>query len=112
MPHSSIHFPQKQKTTKKGTAKKVPFTGLDRAVLVVSVLYPFSALPQIIAVFSGRTDGVSILSWMVFLVCTTLFFVYGVRRRVLPMMISNSIWIVMDSLVIAGILINGDITWI
>lgn len=111
MPHTPIHIAtQKKPLTKKNTH---PFTTLDRMVLIVSVLYPFSALPQVIAVFSGKIEGVSVLSWMVFLVCTSLFLIYGIRRSVLPMIVSNSIWIVMDTLVIVGILTAGStVTWI
>ncbi len=82
-------------------------------MLVVSVLYPFSAFPQALAVFDGRTDGVSALSWLFFLLCASLFLVYGVRRQVTPMIISNSIWIVMDALVLIGIFIHGaPIHWL
>lgn len=110
MPHTPIHIATKKKPLKKNLH---PFTPLDRVVLFVSVLYPFSALPQIIAVFTGKTEGVSVLSWMVFLVCAALFLVYGIKRRVPPMIVSNSIWIVMDSLVILGILTAGSvITWL
>lgn len=81
--------------------------------MFVSVLYPFSAFPQAIAVFSGKTEGVSVISWTVFLLCASLFLAYGIKRRVPPMIVSNSIWIVMDALVIVGILAAGTtITWI
>lgn len=110
MPHTPIHIATKKKPLKKNTH---PFTALDKIVLFVSVLYPFSALPQAIAVFSGKTEGVSVLSWMVFLLCATLFLVYGVRRHVPPMIVSNSIWIVMDALVIIGVLTSGSVvTWL
>jgi len=109
MPHTPIHIATKKKPLKKSDIH--PYTSLDRIVLIVSVIYPFSALPQIIAVFSGRTDGVSLLSWMFFLVCSALFFVYGIRRRVPPMIVSNSIWVFMDALVIIGIVSSGSITW-
>ena len=79
----------------------------DRIVLVVSVLYPLSALPQALAVFSGRSEGVSLLSWGFFLVSASLFLTYGIRRKVLPMIISNSIWLVMDIMVVTGLLIGG-----
>ena len=109
MPHTPIPSP----TKKKIFQKKQPFTNLDRAVLLVSVVYPFSALPQVIAVFSGPTEGVAVFSWAVFLICASLFFVYGLRRHVMPMIVSNSIWIVMDALVVSGILFNSaPITWI
>jgi len=111
MPQSPIHIATKKKPIPRKTAHQ--FTSFDRLVLFVSVLYPFSAFPQVVAVFSGKTEGVSVTSWIVFLICASLFLAYGIKRRVPPMIISNSIWIVMDALVIAGILFSGStITWI
>jgi len=105
MPQTPIQIATKKKPLRKSGLH--PYTNLDRAVLVVSVIYPFSALPQAVAVFSGKTEGVSLISWMFFFCCASLFLVYGVRRRVPPMIVSNSIWIVMDALVVVGILLNG-----
>lgn len=105
MPYVSIH-PKDKKPVKILTPKLGIF---DRIVLVVSVIYPLSALPQALAVFAGKTEGVSLLSWGFFLVCASLFLTYGIRRRVLPMIISNSIWLIMDALVVIGIFISGDI---
>lgn len=79
----------------------------DKIVLIVSVLYPLSALPQALAVFSGHAAGVSVLSWAFFLGCAALFLVYGVKRKVPPMIISNSIWLVMDSAVVIGLFTHG-----
>ena len=111
MPHTPLPFPHKKKTTRKQT--KPTYSGFDNLVLFVSVLYPFSAFPQVLLVFSGKTEGVAVLSWIVFLVCASLFLVYGIRRRVLPMIVSNSIWVIMDALVIIGILTSGaPITWL
>jgi uncharacterized protein with PQ loop repeat len=104
MPHTPIHIATKKKPLKKNLH---PYTNFDRVVLVVAVLYPFSALPQIIAVFSGRTEGVALISWIFFLLCSLLFLVYGLRRRVPPMIVANSIWSVMDVLVIVGILLHS-----
>ena len=111
MPHSPVHVSIKKKSLKKKTDIH-PYTNFDRLVLFVSVLYPLSAIPQVIAVFSGRTEGVSVLSWAVFLVCASLFFTYGVRRKVPPMIVANSIWVIMDSLVIIGIFMNGAVSWV
>lgn len=111
MPHTPIHIATKKKPIPRKSTHT--FTALDRIVLAVSVIYPFSALPQIIAVFSGKTEGVSATSWLVFLVCAMLFLVYGIRRKVPPMIVSNSIWIIMDALVVFGILMSGStVTWL
>lgn len=90
---------------KKATKKK-PLNYFDLLVLVVSVMYPLSAIPQAISVFQGNTEGVAALSWIFFLMCAVLFLVYGIKRRVLPMIISNSIWIVMDLLVVIGLTVQ------
>ncbi len=108
MPHFPFHTAHKNipKEAAGVHSSKVPFTALDRIVLVISVLYPLSAVPQIIDVFAGRAQGVSIISWSIFLICTAFFLTYGIRRKVLPMIVSNSLWVVMDTLVIVGISIQ------
>ena len=99
MPHSDhyIHF-HRPKFLKKN------MTTLDKLVLAVSIAYPLSALPQAYQVYQGNVEGVSIYSWLSFLVCASLFFVYGMKHKVFPMIVSNFLWIAMDGLVVLGIL--------
>ena len=99
MPHSDhyVHL-KRPKLFKK---KLTPF---DAVVMCVSVAYPLSALPQAISVFQGHAEGVSLISWLSFLACATLFLIYGLKNRVYPMIISNTLWIAMDGLVVIGIL--------
>ena len=75
----------------------------DRLVLAISVLYPLSALPQLITIIKGNADGVSLASWVAFFVCAGIFLIYGLRHRVWPMILSNTLWVMVDSMVIAGI---------
>jgi uncharacterized protein with PQ loop repeat len=99
MPHSEhlLHIDRPRLFMRK-------LSNFDKLVIIVSIAYPLSALPQAIQVFQGNTDGVSIISWMSFMVCATLFLIYGVKNRVLPMIISNFLWMLMDGLVISGLL--------
>ena len=98
MPHSDHYIHVKRpKLFKK---KLTPF---DAVVMCVSVAYPLSALPQAISVFQGHAEGVSLISWLSFLACATLFLVYGLKNKVYPMIVSNTLWIAMDSLVVIGI---------
>lgn len=96
---NSTHLKQ---TKKKSAADKA----LDRAVMVVSILYPLSAVPQLIEIIHGNSAGVSVLSWLSFFVCAGLFLVYGLRHRVMPMIVSNSLWVVVDGLVVASLLLT------
>lgn len=85
------------------SSKKV--TNFDKLIFIASFVYPLSALPQAIEVFHGKTDGVSVVSWVMFFICGVLFLIYGWRHKVPPMIISNSIWVVADALVITGLLL-------
>lgn len=99
MPHSDHYI-----YLKRAKLLKKKMTPLDTAVMLVSVAYPLSALPQAVQVLHGNADGVSVVSWASFLVCAALFLAYGLKNKVPPMIISNTLWIVMDSLVVIGIL--------
>lgn len=79
---------------------------LDRLVVVVSVIYPMSAVPQLIRIIQGDAHGVSTLSWLSFFVCAGLFLIYGLRHRVMPMIISNILWVVIDGLVVASLVMT------
>lgn len=93
------HVTKKAKRFKKDTR-------FDRLVLFVSILYPLSAIPQLISIFEGNTAGVSVYSWAGFLVCASLFLIYGLRHRVWPMILSNTLWVMVDSLVVIAMLAN------
>ncbi|MNH50102.1 hypothetical protein D3C85_1212780 [compost metagenome] len=95
---NTAHVTKKKKTvTKRDTA-------FDRLVLLVSILYPLSALPQMISIFKGNIDGVSVASWAGFFVCAGIFLVYGLRHKVWPMILSNALWVVVDGLVVVGLI--------
>ena len=87
------------------TKKKI--TTFDAVVFIASFLYPLSSIPQVIQIFQGTTDGISLYSWASFAVFAAIFLIYGLKHRITPMIITNSIWIVMDSLVIIGFFLNS-----
>lgn len=95
-----------QLETKKKKKKTPGDVFLDRVVMVVSILYPLSALPQLIEIVHGNATGVSILSWLSFFACAALFLVYGLRHRVMPMIVSNSLWVVIDGLVVVSLMMT------
>jgi len=87
------------------TKKKL--TTFDIIVLFASFMYPLSGLPQVIQIFQGTTEGVSIYSWISFLVFASIFLTYGLKHRITPMIITNSIWIIVDGLVVISYLLNS-----
>ncbi len=100
-----LHHVQLETKTKKKKKKAQGDIILDRIVMIVSILYPLSAVPQLIEIMHGNAAGVSVLSWLSFFACAGLFLVYGLRHRVMPMIVSNSLWVVVDGLVVASLLV-------
>ncbi|MDB5180283.1 MAG: hypothetical protein JWO54_41, partial [Candidatus Saccharibacteria bacterium] len=47
---------------------KKKLTAFDIIVIVASFLYPLSSIYQVIAIFHGSTEGVSLYSWVSFAV--------------------------------------------
>ncbi|HEV7952104.1 MAG TPA: hypothetical protein VGO98_01905 [Candidatus Saccharimonadales bacterium] len=88
-------------------SKKKRINLFDKIIIVAAFMYPLSGLPQIVTVFSGNTDGVSLISWISLLCFSILFLMYGLMHQIKPMIITNGLWIVVDGLVIVGILANG-----
>ncbi len=85
---------------------KKRITMFDKLMLVAAFIYPATALPQVIQVFRGNTDGVSILSWAGFACFVTLFLIYSIIHRIKPMIITYAMWWIIDVLVVVGILVH------
>lgn len=87
-------------------SKKKRLALIDRVAIVASFMYPLTGVPQVIEVLGGNTAGISLLSWAGFGLFSAFFVLYGVLHKVRPMIITNTIWFVIDMLVITGTLIH------
>lgn len=88
-------------------AKKKKLTLFDRIIILAAFLYPLSGLPQVIEVFNGQTEGVSLWSWLGFMCFSALFLAYGLIHKIAPMIITSILWLAVDSLVIIGLLASA-----
>lgn len=81
---------------------------LDRVVLTVGIVGPFTVLPQIIKIFSMHSAaGVSVLSWALPAVLDTPWVVYGIVHHERPIFITYLLWIFANILVVVGVVIYG-----
>lgn len=85
-------------------AKKKKLTLFDKIIILAAFLYPLSGLPQVVEVFNGQTEGVSLWSWVGFMGFSGLFLAYGLIHKIPPMIITNILWLAVDGLVIIGLL--------
>lgn len=78
---------------------------VDRMMGMVAFIGPASASPQVIEIFSHQSaQGVSLLSWCMYLMLGTVSLSYGLFHHLKPIIVSQVLWAIMDILVITGIL--------
>lgn len=81
-------------------------TNIDRAMMFFGVLGPIATIPQIYTIYSsGDSSGVSIISWIFYLVIAMFGLAYSIVHRLRPLIFSNILWIFADGAVIAGCLL-------
>lgn len=70
----------------------------------VAFVQPLMVLPQVYSIFSNKSAvDVSMITWAMLLFFNTSNFIYGWAFNIKPLIINNAIWIIVDSLVVAGI---------
>lgn len=80
----------------------------DQLVLVASVVYPATALPQIIKVYSHHSaNDLSLLSWILYAVLEFILLVYAIKKRLTPIIIQDALWVIVYLVLIVAILLYG-----
>ncbi len=81
---------------------------MDKAIYVVGVFGPIMTLPQVWKIWVGKNAvGVSVLSWSAYLIAAFFWLVYGLIHKEKPIIITYSLWILMEISIVAGTLIYG-----
>ena len=83
-------------------------------MVVIGLISPFATIPQVIKVFKTHTEhaaGQSLITWAVYTVIALLWVGYGINRRELPLIIGNTLGVIMYGLVAIGIVIHAGLTF-
>lgn len=81
-------------------------SNFDRFIFVASFVAPLNGVPQVIDVFYGNANGVSLFSWLGFLTFSITFFIYGLIHKIKPMIITNLLYALIDGLVVFGLILS------
>ena len=87
-------------------SKKRRLSAFDKVAVVAAFAYPITGVPQIFSVLQGQTSGISLPSWFGFILFALFFLVYGAVHRIKPMIITNALWLLVDSLVVTGVIVQ------
>lgn len=90
------------------TQKWHQLTSLDQFVLIIGVVEPFFTIPQLIQIFSTKNaQGLSIITWLLFVFSTSVLFYWGVKRKLKPIYIPQAVWLISELIMIYGIIMYG-----
>lgn len=79
---------------------------LDELVMFVAVFGPLANIPQIIRVFAEKSaEGLSIMSWTFYVLFNVAWIAYGLIHKEKPIIISSSLWMLTQIIVLIGIVI-------
>jgi MtN3 and saliva related transmembrane protein len=87
-------------------------TSIDRLVNVIAVVGPLTSVPQIAEIWfiDKSAVGVSLVTWSLFLLMACIWLLYGIVHKARPIIISNSLWILAQAIIVLGALYyDGDL---
>lgn len=77
---------------------------IDSLVIIFSIIGPILTFPQFLKVWVERsTEGLSIVTWCTYFVSSCIWFTYGVVHHEKPIIFANSLYMVLNGLIIIGI---------
>jgi uncharacterized protein with PQ loop repeat len=87
-------------------SKKKRLDLFDKVAVLASFMYPLIGLPQALEAVGGNTAGISLPSWIGFMIFSLFFFAYGLIHDIKPMIITNFLWVIVDGAVIFAVLVH------
>ena len=80
---------------------------LDKAVYFVAVFSIVLTLPQLAKIWIDQSvAGVSVITWSTYLNVAFFWQLYGIVHNEKPIIFANTLWIVMDVMIIVGVLVH------
>ena len=81
---------------------------IDKIVLVIAFLAPLIEIPQLVEIYLRKSaENVSLFTWGLFVLFGIPWLIYGIVHREKPIIILYTLWIIIDSVIVVGILLYG-----
>ena len=81
-------------------------TPLEKVLGILSIVTMASTVPQVLNVWTANASGVSLISWLSYLVAACLWLVHGIRTRDRSIYLACIGWILLDGAVVIGIVVH------
>lgn len=68
------------------------------------VATPLFEIPQVYAIYSTQdATSVSLITWGFFLMASVVWFIYGLRQKLLPLIVAYSLYFIIELILVIGI---------
>lgn len=85
-----------------------PVSGLERVLRGLSVFTMLMTVPQVWTIWVGHNaGGVSLVSWLAYLLAACLWFVYGLQKHDKTIYLACVGWVLLDAAVVIGVIVHG-----
>ena len=85
-----------------------PVTPLEKVLRGLSVFTMLMTVPQVLTIWvGGNASGVSLASWLAYLLSACLWFVYGLKKGDKTIYLACVGWVLLDSAVVVGVVVHG-----
>lgn len=90
----------------ESSSKKSASKLFERFMVVFATIEPLATVPQIVKIWQGNTTGVSFVTWFFYSLTSAIWLVYGFKTNDKPIIVSGSLWVLSQGLVVIGLLIH------
>lgn len=99
--------PTRRRMPRQGEPRRILTVAVvDVAVYIASFVSPLMTLPQVYQIYAYQdATGVSALSWGAYTLFSIPWLSYGILHREKPLIIANSLWLVLHTTVFVGALL-------
>jgi uncharacterized protein with PQ loop repeat len=86
--------------------KQKKLTYIDTLMYIASFAYPFTALPQIIQVYTSKNvTSLSIVSFTLYVLFGSIFEIYAISKKLKPLIIEGALWLIIYLAMLLGIIL-------
>ena len=85
-----------------------PVSALEKVLRGLSVFTMLMTVPQVLTIWVGHNaGGVSLVSWVSYLITAMLWFVYGIQKHDKTIYLACVGWVLLDAAVVIGVIVYG-----
>lgn len=84
-----------------------PKLSFETFVLAMGIVEPLFTLPQAYNIWvKHETVGVSLITWVFFVIASLIWFSYGLSIKSRPIVVSYALYAIFNSLVVIGLIVH------